>query len=316
MQYRESDWGKIALFVAAVFHLIWGGLSLVYPTFVFSLTGAIPPQPIDSFQALGLYSLVMGVGFLCASTNPTRHWPVVLMGLLISVALTLGFIVNYANGQLPGRFFWVTFLHDVLWIVPFAWILHEAHEYSLGRKRYQSPEIQKMALRARTSEQMSLAEMTTRWPTLLVFLRHFGCTFCREALADLAERRAEIEKTGTRIALVHMGSDAHAEQFFTKYGLGDLPRISDPQCALYRAFGLTRGSLGQLFGWKVWLRGFQAGILRKHGVGMLVGDGFQMPGIFLLFHGEVLNAYVHQSASDRPNYVKLLEPAFADEPLV
>lgn len=288
----------------------------MYPTFIFALTGASPPQPIDSFQALGLYSLVMGIGFLCASTNPTRHWPVVLMGLLISLALTLGFLVNFANGQLPGRFFWVTLLHDVIWIVPFAWILHEAHEFSLGRKRYHAPEIQKMALRTRTSEQISLAEMTQRWPTMLVFLRHFGCTFCREALGDLAERRADIEKTGTRIALVHMGTDEQAREFFAKYGLDDLPRISDPHCALYRAFGLMRGRLGQLFGPKVWLRGLQAGIVKKHGVGLLVGDGFQMPGVFLLFHGEVLNAYVHQNASDRPSYVELLEPSFADESLV
>jgi hypothetical protein len=66
--------------------------------------------------------------------------------------------------------------------------------------------------------------------------------------------------------------------------------------------------LSQLFGWRVWLRGFQAGIMKGHGVGMLVGDGFQMPGVFLLFHGEVINAYIHQNASDRPDYLKIADP--------
>jgi hypothetical protein len=39
----------------------------------------------------------------------------------------------------------------------------------------------------------------------------------------------------------------------------------------------------------------------------MVGDGFQMPGIFLLFHGEVLRSYRHQTAADRPDYVDLAE---------
>lgn len=315
MQYRESDWGKIALFVAAVFHLIWGGMSLVYPSFVFSLTGGTPPTPIDSFQALGLYSLVMGIGFLCAASNPIRHWPVVLMGLLVAVALTLGTVVNYVGGQLPLSFLWVTLFHDILWIGPFSWILWEAHHFSLGRRRYHSPEVQRISLRTRTSEGISLAEMSIRWPTMIVFLRHFGCTFCREALSDLAAKRAEIEKTGTRIALVHMGSDAQAQLVFSRYGLEDLPRVSDPHRALYRAFGLIRGNLTQLFGPTAWVRGFKAGVLNRHGIGMLVGDGFQMPGVFLLFHGEVLNAYIHQSVSDRPNYTELVEPSFVEEPI-
>ncbi|MGP1310160.1 MAG: hypothetical protein ACTS27_08185, partial [Phycisphaerales bacterium] len=38
---------------------------------------------------------------------------------------------------------------------------------------------------------------------LLVFLRHAGCTFCREALADVAKRRRRIENAKVRIVLVH-----------------------------------------------------------------------------------------------------------------
>jgi hypothetical protein len=29
-----------------------------------------------------------------------------------------------------------------------------------------------------------------------------------------------------------------------------------------------------------------------------------MPGVFLLFHGTILRCYRHQSAADRPNYVR------------
>ena len=40
---------------------------------------------------------------------------------------------------------------------------------------------------------------------LLVFLRHAGCTFCREALADISRTRQSIEAKGTKIILIHMG---------------------------------------------------------------------------------------------------------------
>src|SRR5437763_929202 len=82
-------------------------------------------------------------------------------------------------------------------------------------------------------------------------LRHSGCTFCRESLADISEQRESIEASGARIVLVHMGKEEYAAKFFRRYGLGDVPRISDPNQALYRAFGLNRGTFHSLFGPKV-----------------------------------------------------------------
>ena len=36
------------------------------------------------------------------------------------------------------------------------------------------------------------------------------------------------------------------------------------------------------------------------------GDVTQMPGVFLVFHGEILKSYRHQSSADRPDYVALV----------
>lgn len=314
MRHKQSEWARMAMAVAAIFHLLWGGLSLIFPSFVLRLTGTPVPDPILYWQALGLCSVALAVGIGVAAREPSRHWPMVLMALVFHVLLGAGSVVSILQGALPPAFGWVTLLHDGIWIGPFAWVLAEAHALASGRKRHVSPEVRRMALRTRTSEQISLEEMTRRWPTMLVFLRHFGCPFCREALTELATLRPEIEKTGTRIAFVHMSSDEEAKAFFGKYGLGDLPRISDPGCVLYRAFGLTKGAIGQVFGPKSWLRGFQLSILRGHGLGGWFDDLFQMPGVFLLFHGEVLNSYLHQSIADRPNYIEILEPTFVDDP--
>lgn len=151
----------------------------------------------------------------------------------------------------------------------------------------------------------TLADITADTPTLIVFLRHFGCTFCMEAAADIAKQRQAIEHAGTGIVFVHMSRNANAERFFQRYGMPDAVHISDPQCRLYDAFDLKRGTLGQLFGPKVIARGINAFLTGGHTIGKLQGDGFQMPGVFLVQGNAILNEYRHAHAGDRPDYFGL-----------
>ena len=104
-----------------------------------------------------------------------------------------------------------------------------------------------------------------------------------------------------------MSSPNDARQMFAKYGLADVTEISDPDRVLYRAFSLRRGSPTQLFGWSVWKRGWQAGVREGHGIGWLRGDGAQMPGAFVVSHGQVVAQFVHETAADRPDYVVVAE---------
>ncbi len=156
-----------------------------------------------------------------------------------------------------------------------------------------------------TNKDISLQELSEHGKVMLVFLRHFGCTFCREAMADLNERRAEIEEHDTTIVLVHQVGESYARQILEIYNLDDLHRISDPNLELYNAFELERGSWRQMFGLRVWLRGFVAGILKGHLVGPEQGDGWQMPGVFVVYKNKIIKKFKHQYASDRPDYVQL-----------
>jgi peroxiredoxin len=142
-------------------------------------------------------------------------------------------------------------------------------------------------------------------PTLVVFLRHLGCTFCREALADLAAVRRQIEQLGVQLALVHMGPPEEAEAQFTRNGLGDIVRFCDPDRALYKTFGLKRATVRQAFGLKSLVRGVKAGIFARHGLGRIFGDAMQMPGVFLVHNGEIVESYLHQTVSDRPHYLDI-----------
>jgi peroxiredoxin len=166
---------------------------------------------------------------------------------------------------------------------------------------------------ARSQTGKTLAELSTDKPLLVVFLRHAGCTFCREALVDIAAQRRQIEDSGVGIALVLMSSPERATQFVEQYHLEDVPRFSDPDQKLYEAFELKSGSLGQLFGPQVLWRGLKAAIFEGHGFGWIEGNGFRMPGAFLLHKGEIVRAYRHKTAADRPNYAALSCPVGGEQ---
>lgn len=151
----------------------------------------------------------------------------------------------------------------------------------------------------------SLSELAGNGDVLLLFLRHNGCTFCREALADLRRALPRLKQQGVRPVVVHMGDPETGQRFLASYGLAEVSRISDPACQLYRAYDLQRGSFWQLLGPAVWWPGFKATLLGRHLVGRPVGDGFQMPGAFYLSDGQVVRAYRHRTAADRPDYCAL-----------
>ncbi len=157
------------------------------------------------------------------------------------------------------------------------------------------------------SDGASLRSLSEEKPVLLVFLRHFGCIFCQEALRDISDQRTEIEKRGSAIAFVHMEVDSVAEKYFARYNLADCLHISDPECRLYEQFGLLKGTFSQLFGLSTMVRGFQAGMSLKQFGGAAFGDAFQMPGIFVIYRGQVEAEFVHEKISDRPDYLGLLE---------
>ena len=161
---------------------------------------------------------------------------------------------------------------------------------------------------SKTDSGLHLVDIIAKQPVLLVFLRHAGCTFCREALADLGKVREEIEAKGTRIVLIYMGDREAMLKVTQKYDVMDLERIADSSRALYSAFGLNRGTFRQLFGWKVWWRGVIAGLWNGHGRGTPSADYRQMPGVFFVDKGLIARHFRHRSAADRPEYDSLCTP--------
>ena len=157
-----------------------------------------------------------------------------------------------------------------------------------------------------TNKDRSLEDASHEKPVMLVFLRHFGCVFCREAMLDIGKKRDEWSKKNINVVLVHMSDYDTAETYFKKYKISGIENISDPTCGLYASFGLGKGSVSQLFGLKNFIRGFETTV-KGIPIGLRqIGDGFQMPGVFLLKVGKVIESYIHTSAADRPDYDNLI----------
>jgi thiol-disulfide isomerase/thioredoxin len=154
----------------------------------------------------------------------------------------------------------------------------------------------------------SLLELAEASPVLLVFLRHFGCSFCRKAISDVAELGGELRARGVRPVFVHLGPPELAKVYFEYYGIGDVERVSDPEGAVYRhpAFALRRQSLlWQVVSPVVWA-GWLKGAIFKHGIGKIRGDGQQMPGIFFLRGARIVRRFVYKTIADEPDYLRLV----------
>lgn len=160
----------------------------------------------------------------------------------------------------------------------------------------------------KTSKGNNVADISADRPVLLVFLRHFGCIFCRESLYDISRKWTNFQESGVTPVFVHMADDATAKHYFRKFGLPDVEHISDPECRFYSLFGLIKGSFSQLFGLKTWLRGTE--VAATKGIFPAppgIGDGLQMPGIFLIRDGQVIHSFIHHSVADKPDYDSFID---------
>ena len=96
-----------------------------------------------------------------------------------------------------------------------------------------------------------------------------------------------------------MADTEKAEPFFSSFGAWDISHFSDPEKKLYDAFGLKTGSFLQVLGPQSFFRGVQA---FRHGIGVPVGDVWQMPGTFLIHKGNIVRSFINETVSDIPDY--------------
>src|SRR6202167_867447 len=116
-----------------------------------------------------------------------------------------------------------------------------------------------------------LLDLVDESPVLLIFLRHFACAFCAQALDRVSQVRTQIKAKGVRPVFVHLGSPERAKPYFDYYRLTDIERISNPEATLYQLplFHLSRTNPYLHFlSFTVW-RGWLRGAMFKYGIGLI-----------------------------------------------
>ena len=304
-----KPWHSYTLWLATLYNFIWGASILFFPKAFFEFV-QITPQKVLFWQALAVAVICSGIVYLLINQKLQKYWWVIglaFLGKLVGASIAG---IQIATGVLESAYIQQIFLNDFLWMIPFAVIAYEnfkAYQDVFIKSNIAQPAKFPTILQDfQTHDGQNLSQLTQDSPTLLIFLRHFGCTFCREALADIAQLEDKLTSMGTQLVFVHMSDEQKANTFFAKYSLQRAHFISDPNCRLYEAMELKRANFQQVFGWKSWARGIQAGIIKKHAVGLLEGDGFRMPGAFLVYQNQILKSFKHRSAADIPDYQDLV----------
>lgn len=303
-------WMGTVLLLAGIYNLAWGSWVVFFPNMSFEYSGLNQPdKPLDYpqlWQCIGMIVGVYGIGYIVAASNPLRHWPIVLVGFLGKLFGPMGYVYGVIVGETRPEAIATILFNDLIWWVPFFLILKTAYLRFVNEHGRDKPlSVEEATRQARDNHGVTMAELAADSKLFVLFLRHFGCTYCREAVADLAKQRAVLESQGHKIAVVHMGTAEAGDAFFQKYGLADISHFSDPECQLYRAFGLKRGRFGQLFSLKAFARFVPAGIIAGHGFGPMQGDGTRMPGAFVLENGEIRMAHRPESPADKLDFCEL-----------
>lgn len=335
---RAPAWMCAVLWLAATYNILWSATNIAVPNLVFDQIGMATPSPIEFWLGLNTLVGVFGVGYGLAATAPYKHWAVVAIGLLSKVLGVSGMAVAVGKGAFPVEFGYLSIVNDAIWLLPMALILRGAwrahHPRPLASATtfprsstgvtaritgaassdpetdYQAAEAAALAAATRGAtlhrghmlSALSLRELADKSPTLVVFLRHLGCPFCRETLAGLGNARKSIEARGVAIVLVHMSPPGKAADFLAKFGL-DQPEpvwhVSDPARRLYAAFELSRATLGRMLGPRELIRGFKVAVIDRRLWALPVGDSRQLGGAILYHRRRIIKAFRSERTSDR-----------------
>jgi thiol-disulfide isomerase/thioredoxin len=280
-----------SLITLAVYQLLLGLLLLI-----------IPAELMLKF--FGVISIILGLVTLLTYKNFDNHWSFYL-NLFSFKIISLFYLAITFGRELSNPPLIFIFIFELITVSIVFNTFVSIYDLVFNESDF-SEDASEVLKKVRTNKGEKIAELSLEKPILLIFVRHFGCTFCRETVSEVSKLESLIKEKGHNLVFVHMSDPSFGDEFFSKYFENKVSHISDPNRTLYRAFGLKRGSLNQLFGIKTWWRGVIAGIFKGHGIGQLEGDGLQLGGAFVISGGKIQKARPAKNASEEFNLDLLL----------
>jgi len=157
-----------------------------------------------------------------------------------------------------------------------------------------------------------LSEFWPAGPTLLLFLRHYGCSCLAERWDALRAELPDLVSAGAQVLAIGQGEPERTAAMVRRRGY-PFAVLSDPERRAYEAFGLLQGTPAQLvhdFPWqpgdmdsaeRIFLRP------RRGTERAVVDDPWQLPGEFVIDRaGTIVLAHRYQYCEDFPPKTVLL----------
>lgn len=138
--------------------------------------------------------------------------------------------------------------------------------------------------------------------TLLVFLRHFGCIFCKEMVSDL-RAAAEENPAFPNVLFFSQGNATEARAFLRRYW-PSARAVADPQLEFYELFGIRRAGFLEALGPRV-LASRARARAKGHTNGSRSGDIWRMPGLIAVEAEKIIWSFRASHAADHPELARL-----------
>lgn len=124
------------LVAAAIYNLLWGSFTIVFPDALFRFLRMSPPSYLPLWQVVGMFVLVYAPAYGWAARRPSAHGHLILVGMSGKILGPIGFLWALAWGQLPLRFGAVILTNDLLWWPAFACYLQAVARVHGGWKAF------------------------------------------------------------------------------------------------------------------------------------------------------------------------------------
>ena len=176
------------------------------------------------------------------------------------------------------------------------------------------------ALLSTAGASVHLSDYWQKQPVVIVFLRHFGCTFCRQHVAMLRRDYKQFQDAGAEILCVGMGIAQVGRGFEILMDTKFPTLVTGENNLPYQDYGLRKASMGQIFGLRSFVKALKATFQGYVGTSVQ-GDPYQMPGVFIVDQSGILR-YVHyyEDIADTPensdlvSVIKSIQPSLTAAP--
>ncbi|HEX8024693.1 MAG TPA: redoxin domain-containing protein [Candidatus Limnocylindrales bacterium] len=179
-----------------------------------------------------------------------------------------------------------------------SWLLDTARK----REQTATPEhidaLAEICLPDQDGNPVRLRDLWRDGPAVIVWLRQFGCPFCRAYALDLNRARHRFAAGGVRLVLIGQGSPDDANRFRERFRI-ELPILTDADRVTYLWAGTKIATLGELIGPLVVAKGLARMARLRVLVGHNTADEAQLGGsIVVMSDGTIPFAHISGDASD------------------